>query len=168
MSKFSDEQREAILSKGRANTPQPQEPTADVEHQPEQDDRALTLEEALTFDDANKMAFDTMIVKSAKHEVVYKTTVTPSQQPPSVPIDIGTLIDEKIRTNPYLSEALRAVSEVFDKLAEDKDDRADELRQLRIEVSNLEMALGELRQILAADRARTIDLPNPITPRRMQ
>lgn len=98
-----------------------------------------------------------MVVKSVEPErMVYKTTVTPAE-----PVDWSRVIDERImRERKFLIEVMgRALGEKLeDERAALKADRADEIRQLKIEVANLETTVAELRQLLATDRAKA-ELP---------
>jgi hypothetical protein len=45
-------------------------------------------------------------------------------------------------------------------------DLRSEVRELQLELSNLQGTLAELREVMALERAKTLDLPNPLTLRR--
>jgi len=57
------------------------------------------------------------------------------------------------------------------KLREERDaaktDLADETRKLRIELAELQTVVGELRQALAYERGKPLDLPSPLAARRV-
>jgi hypothetical protein len=61
-------------------------------------------------------------------------------------------------------------SAIAEMLKEERDEYKKELsaevRQLRIELANLEATLSELRSLMAAERGQVIDTPNPLAPRR--
>jgi hypothetical protein len=58
-------------------------------------------------------------------------------------------------------------SAIADLLREQRDQYKQELsaevRQLRIELTNLETTLAELRSVMASERAQVVDIPSPLS-----
>jgi hypothetical protein len=64
----------------------------------------------------------------------------------------------------------RTIDFFTDLIADERFEAADDLelatRKLTVEVGELRASLAELRVMLASDKARPLDLPNPFSPRR--
>jgi hypothetical protein len=89
---------------------------------------------------------------------------------PIAPIDWASYIGEAIANERELRREVLAHV-----IAEMRAEQADELeratRSLNIELGELRATLAELRAVLATDKARKgdgiVDLPNPISPQRV-
>jgi hypothetical protein len=65
-----------------------------------------------------------------------------------------------------LSVVGKALGEVVGQAHKDaRLELSEEVRKLRIELSNLETTLAELRQIVASERAKVVDMPSPLQRR---
>jgi hypothetical protein len=103
----------------------------------------------------------------------------PAPAPPPV-VDVTAAIeaaitDERERTTELLAELLAYIQREFAfevrKLREERSDAKAELveetRRLRIELAELQTVVGELRQALAHERGKPLDLPSPPAARRV-
>jgi hypothetical protein len=104
-------------------------------------------------------------------------TIIP-QNIPAAPVDVhaeiaATIEGERERTSELLAEVLAYAQRDFAgklrKLREERNDAKAELveetRRLRIELAELQTVVGELRQALAHERGKPLDLPSPLSRR---
>jgi hypothetical protein len=92
----------------------------------------------------------------------------PAPREPKLDTDVVKLIDAKIaEERAFLIEVVAEA--LVEKLAEErkeaKRELADELRALRIELAETQTTLSEFRKVLADERAKVVDLPNPLIAR---
>ena len=79
-----------------------------------------------------------------------------------------TIAAERERTTELLAELLAHIQrESAKKLREERRSLADETKALRIELCELQVVVGELRAALAAERGKPLDLPSPLSARRV-
>ena len=68
---------------------------------------------------------------------------------------------ERTLTNKSVGEA---ISQLLEKEREEyRQQLSTEIRELKIELTNLEITLSELRAVMASERAQAIDMPSPLT-----
>jgi hypothetical protein len=98
--------------------------------------------------------------------------------PAPAPIDWGSVIDDRVEaehefTVEVLAHLVADIKREFAgkvrKLREERSDAKAELveetRRLRIELAELQTVVGELRQALAHERGKPLDLPSPLSRR---
>jgi hypothetical protein len=72
----------------------------------------------------------------------------------------AAIAEERSIVLPVLSSEISRALDALDRHA--SDDLQDGLRELRIELAELQVTLQELKQVAAAECGRVIDLPNPL------
>ena len=130
------------------------------------------IDAAYALDNESRKGFARLKTKQAKAlpDIV--------EQPIAQPVDraeVAAMIEaERTFQREVFAEAM------FETLAEDRRLRAqerdtalaalsDEVRGLKLELAETQTTLGELRQVMAAERSRALDLPNVLGAReRMQ
>jgi ribosomal protein L29 len=105
----------------------------------------------------------------------------PEPEPPKLDTDLGARIDaavEAVRAE-FRAELEGSRAFILEVVAEglgecmrtQREDAsaelADRVRELKIELAELQTTLCELRQALAIERTQVHNLPNPIAPRRV-
>jgi len=86
--------------------------------------------------------------------------------PAAATTDLGTwlaahLQRERTLTNKSVGEA---ISQLLEKEREEyRQQLSAEIRELKIELTNLEIMLSDLRSVMASERASVIDMPSPLT-----
>jgi hypothetical protein len=159
MTRFSDEDRRRIMSEARA-------------HLAHRDETETPLQRAM------RLPLVDQVEKWKRDH--------PQQEPPEECLDTPTpaidwdevdrrilvLVDQRIAESIISERALLlnvVAGEVGEALAAQRQDSANDLadrvRELRIELAELQTTLGELRQAVALERGRVLDLP--ALPRRV-
>ena len=105
-------------------------------------------------------------------------TAWPQTEPPMGPRTLGASLDDLVaaqvetafaQQHDYILEVMATVVGEWVCKERRRYERhlRREVRELQIELSNLQSTLAELREVMALERAKTLDLPNPLTRRRV-
>jgi hypothetical protein len=124
------------------------------------------LERSMAERDATRHCLsDRPPIEQAGDGLEFKTTVTETQDWSGWERWLQRHLQrERELTNESVGSALAAM--LKEEREQSKQELSDEIRKLRIELTNLETTLAELKGIIASERAGVIDTPNPLAPRR--
>ena len=117
------------------------------------------IDAACALDNESRAGFAQLKTKQA--EAVPDIVEQPIAQPTD---ELRKLIRAEVEAERQFM--IEVVAEALDKERQAvKNDLADEVRCLKLELTEMQTTLTELRAVLAAERSRTIDLPDPLRPR---
>jgi hypothetical protein len=157
--KFSDTERERVLAEAHANLQRRDEAVSYVP--PREDPVAKWKREA----DEQEQRF-ARERKRQEERPLERRIAALEQELANARAELRQEIDQHIADERAFMLAVvgGALGEALDELRKDaKNELSDRLRELRVDMCELQTTLAELRQVIAADRSgKVLDLPNPL------
>jgi hypothetical protein len=162
MTKFSDTQRQAIIAKGRANAART-------------DDEWIRQDDVVRRPDMHPADDNDNVIITQDDPLAAWARSMPKPEPmrperglDTAPIDYERMMDAKIAAERRFM--IEVVAEALvEKFAEErkaaKAELSDQVRSLPLELAETQTTLAELRTVLATERSKVLDLPNPLRAR---